>query len=198
MDDLTIFGDDYNKSTIRSTKDRRFSVYDVLVTFGVVDKSANACNIYKRLIDKHPELAATVLRHQFPGRGQRPTPVADEATIRRILEMCKAAPWQAEITSDKFYPRAEVQTIKVIAEAFSDQNPIRQFYCAGYRIDLYLAEARIAVECDENGHTAYDSRKEHQRQKAIKSALACSFVRFDPYQADFNIGSVIRQIRDLI
>lgn len=197
MNSLAVFEFDYSGSTVRSTEDRRFSVYDVLVAFGVTDKN-HTRETLSRLVDKHPELAATVLRHQFPGRGQRPTPVADEATIRRILEMCKAAPWQAEITSDKFYPRAEVQTIKVIAEAFSDQNPIRQFYCAGYRIDLYLAEARIAVECDENGHTAYDSRKEHQRQKAIKSALACSFVRFDPYQADFNIGSVIRQIRDLI
>jgi len=197
MDGLTILEFNYGGSTIRSTEDRRFSVYDVLVAFGVTDKN-HTRETLSRLTDKHPELAATILRHQFPGRGQRPTPVADEATIRRILEMCKAAPWQAEITSDKFYPRAEVQTIKVIAEAFSDQTPIRQFYCAGYRIDLYLAEARIAVECDENGHTAYDSRKEHQRQKAIKSALACSFVRFNPYQADFNIGSVIRQIRDLI
>jgi very-short-patch-repair endonuclease len=197
MNNLTVFEFDCSGSTVRSTEDRRFSVYDVLVAFKVCSQR-DCSQVFKRITDKYSELAATVLRHQFPGRGQRPTPVADEATIRRILEMCKAAPWQAEITSDKFYPRAEAQTIKVIAEAFSDQNPIRQFYCAGYRIDLYLAEARIAVECDEHGHTAYDSRKEHQRQKAIKSALACSFVRFDPYQTDFNIGSVIRQIRDLI
>ncbi len=59
-----------------------------------------------------------------------------------------------------------------------------------------MAKPRIAIECDENGHRCYGFRKESVREQKIKDALGCSFVRFDPYDADFNLGVVIRRVRD--
>ena len=56
MDNLTIFEFDYGGSTVRSTDDRRFSVYDVLVAFGVADKSSNAKNVYDRLVTNNSEV----------------------------------------------------------------------------------------------------------------------------------------------
>ena len=136
--------------------------------------------------------------YKFPGKGQRETPVTTKATCEQILKAIGKHPDQSPVTSDKFYPRAESQVVAVLMEAFQDLSPVPQFQVHGYRIDLYLATANIAIEIDENEHTGYPASKELTRQKAIKSALGCSFVRFDPYAADFNLGRVIRQIRGLL
>ena len=92
----------------------------------------------------------------------------------------------------------ETQIVRVLEAAFADCQPCPQFYCSGYRIDLYLAEPRIAIECDENGHKDYSQKKERKREQSIKSSLGCSFVRFDPYNPDFNLGSIVRQVRELL
>ncbi|MGA0200137.1 MAG: DUF559 domain-containing protein [Prochlorotrichaceae cyanobacterium] len=197
MANLSVFAGEFDGSTIRVTEDGRFSVYDVLVAFKVCDQP-NCQKTLKRIQDKYPEVVQKNDNLKFPGRGQRETPVATEEAILEILAICGKAPGQSPVTSDKFYPRPETQVMQVLAEAFSDCEPCPQFYCSGYRIDLYLAKYRIAVECDEYGHGHYSQTEEQARERAIKSALGCSFVRFDPYAIDFNIGTVIKQIRDLI
>ena len=92
----------------------------------------------------------------------------------------------------------EQQTMLIIKSAFADQTPISQFVVHGYQIDLYLAKANIAIECDENGHDHYNASQEHDREKMIKQALGCSFVRFNPDSKSFNVGEIIYKIRELI
>jgi prophage antirepressor-like protein len=88
MNSLAVFEFDCSGSTVRSTEDRRFSVYDVLVAFGVADKPSNAKNVYDRLAASNLELTTICSKFKFPGRGQRDTPVATEEGIYQILMLC--------------------------------------------------------------------------------------------------------------
>jgi very-short-patch-repair endonuclease len=186
--------DGFDSTEIRTTEDGRFSVFDVIKFCG----QKNPWEVWKRLVERYPELLDKCDKFKFPGKGQRQTPVADRQTIELILQYLRCHPDQFAVTSNKFFPRTETQVVSVLAAAFADYNPITQFTVHGYRIDLYLAGANIAIEVDENGHAHYDSNEEIKRAKVIKSALGCSFVRFDPYAFDFNMGDVILKIRNLI
>ena len=87
MSKLSVFVHDFQSQTIRATEDRRFSVYDVLVAFGVCDQP-NCQKTLKRIQDKYPEVNPFCINFKFPGRGQRLTPVADEEGIYQILMLC--------------------------------------------------------------------------------------------------------------
>ena len=76
------------------------------------------------------------------------------------------------------------------------QFPFGQW--AQYRIDLYLPELKIAIECDEEGHAGRDVWDEEFRQKEIEEKLCCRFIRFNPDQSNFNVGTVINEILSII
>ena len=142
-----------------------------------------------------------VTRIQTPGGIQSVTVLKPEGVIQLIatsrLPNAMDLADQMGLTVLKCLP--EQESIRVLEVAFADLNPIRQFAVHGYRIDLYLAEINVAVECDENKHSwksGYPDDK--SREAKIKSALGCSFVRYNPNKAGFNLGSVIRAIRELI
>lgn len=67
-----------------------------------------------------------------------------------------------------------------------------------YKIDLYLPDLKIAVECDEAGHEGRDIWDEDFRQKEIEAKLQCRFIRFNPDEANFNIGNVINELLSAI
>ena len=105
MTNLSVFVHDFQNKTIRATEDRRFSVYDVLVAFGVTDK-AHAQETLKRIQDKHSEVNAFCANFKFSGRGQRLTPVATEEGIYQVLMLCPGKrgaefrKWAAGLISD--------------------------------------------------------------------------------------------------
>lgn len=55
---------------------------------------------------------------------------------------------------------------------------IRQFPIAGYFIDGYIPEIRLAIEIDE-GHHKGNEKKDKTRQKEIEELLNCKFVRIN-------------------
>lgn len=195
MTNLSVFAGEYDGSSIRVTESGQLSVYDVLIAFGA---AKNPRQVWIGVVKAYPEILEKTGTHKFAGRGQHNTPVATEAVILEILAILGKHPSQKAITSDRFYPRTEHQVISVLKTAFADCEPCTQLFCDGYRIDLYLARPRIAIECDENGHSNYSAQDEQERERKIKSSLGCSFVRFDPYVADFNLGHVIAEIRGLL
>jgi hypothetical protein len=95
-------------------------------------------------------------------------------------------------------PSKEQNTIGPISQAFGHLKPIRQFSIGNYRIDLYFPKERIAVECDENGHTDRDPMYEQQREEFIKEQLNCKFFRFNPDCKKFNIYKTIQKLMVLI
>ena len=93
-----------------------------------------------------------------------------------------------------FFPPIEADCLRIIKEACKHMKSVEQFHVSGYRIDLYFPEHRIAVECDEHGHSHYDLNNEIERQEHISKTLECEFVRFNPHKKNFNIGTVIHKI----
>lgn len=180
---------------IRVDELERFSIYDIIKVIG---GKKSPRETWKRLCGEYPEVVQKTTTYKFPGRGQNFTPVANKETVEEILTILGCHPNQELVTSERFYPRVEAQIASVLQAAFYDCEPCTQFYCNGYYVDLYLAKPRIAIEIDEHGHKNYCSKKEAKRERDIRSALACSFVRFDPYAIDFNLGKVIADIRDLL
>lgn len=110
----------------------------------------------------------------------------------------KAQEMARQLGMDIYVSSIEADCIRILTASFKDLNPVRQFNVHGYKIDLYLSQANIAIECDEFGHRSKDSKSEYEREKIIKSALRCSFVRFNPNKPGFNIGDVVNEIRNII
>ena len=107
MTNLSVFAGEFEGNGIRVTEDGRFSVFDVLVAFGVADKKSNAKNTLERISSKYSEVTAFCSNFKFPGRGQRETPVANEEGIYQILMLCPGKrgaefrSWAAKIVRER-------------------------------------------------------------------------------------------------
>jgi len=55
---------------------------------------------------------------------------------------------------------------------------IRQYECAGYYIDGYIPEKKLAIEVDEIPKT---SDKQIRREAIITERLGCAFMRIKDY-----------------
>jgi hypothetical protein len=51
----------------------------------------------------------------------------------------------------------------------------------------------LAIECDEH-HDSYDQQEETDRQNKITDVLKCNWIRYKPYDTDFNIYQLINKI----
>ncbi len=92
----------------------------------------------------------------------------------------------------KHYP-IETDILANIIEVFKNEQIERQYNCDKYRIDLYFTEYKIVVECDENYHK-YNKDDDEKREAFIIEKLDCSFIRFNPYDKDFNILNLFNRI----
>ena len=88
----------------------------------------------------------------------------------------------------------EQEFIGAIRAVFAHVDNKTQFCIGVYRIDLYFIDLRIAVECDELGHSDRDPIKEQRRQKFIESQLNCTFFRFNPDCKNFNIYETLNKL----
>ena len=106
MTNLTVFAADFEGDIIRVNEKGQFSVFDVLFTFKVTDRS-HCQSTLKRICDKYPEVNANLVNFKFPGRGQRDTPVANEDGIYQILMLCPGErgaefrSWAAKIVRER-------------------------------------------------------------------------------------------------
>jgi very-short-patch-repair endonuclease len=89
-----------------------------------------------------------------------------------------------------FYP--EGRLLDIIESAMNGFSTcFRQYDIRGFRVDLYLRDLNIAIECDERDHEHRPKGYEEWRENEIEERLGCMFVRFNPNQTGFNIGKVI-------
>ena len=61
---------------------KKGSVYDVIQ---LVTGQTNASQLFRRISERHPNIIIDY--HKFPGRGQKPTPVADLPTLFRLMAL---------------------------------------------------------------------------------------------------------------
>lgn len=74
--------------------------------------------------------------------------------------------------------------IKIFGELY---ECILQYPVLCYRIDLYVVDMKLAIECDEDHHLTTDQRKKDlARMNNIRNYLKCNFFRFKPDAKDFD------------
>lgn len=94
-----------------------------------------------------------------------------------------------------FQSPIESDTLNSIKTSFKQEEMIHQYSVKNYRIDLYFPKYKLAIECDEIQHKrAKNLEKDIIRQNTIEEILECKFIRFSPYDKDFNIFEVINKI----
>ena len=98
------------------------------------------------------------------------------------------------IDLDIIYDCKESSYLKIISESFKNLPQKFQYTISKYKIDLYFPDQKLAIEVDEFDHKDRDPILENNRQKYIEEYLNCKFIRFNPDQENFNIGSVISKI----
>lgn len=88
----------------------------------------------------------------------------------------------------------EQKYIGFILDAFRHERHKTQYRVGSYRIDLYFIDKKIAVECDELGHSDRCPQQEQRRQEYIEGELSCKFIRFNPDAKDFELSNVVNQL----
>ena len=89
----------------------------------------------------------------------------------------------------------EVDTIKCIMETFKREKMETQYVVLTYKIDLYFIDYNLAIECNEDRHNLKRYLKNNEiREDKIKNALNCVFIKYNPYEKNFNIFKLINQI----
>jgi hypothetical protein len=84
MTSLTIL----NYGSIRVTDDNCYSVFD---TVEILAAKKNPRDAWKALCEQYPEVVGKTDNFQFPGVGQRPTPVAGKENILYIIGLLPGA-----------------------------------------------------------------------------------------------------------
>ena len=123
--------------------------------------------------------------------------VVNESGIKRLVSKSRkpqARELAKQLGLECYFSPIEADCLRIIQSAFQHLKPIQQFQISDYKIDIYFPEHKIAVECDENDHSAYNKREEIIRQNQITKLLGCQFIRFNPNEKGFNIGKVINNI----
>ena len=90
--------------------------------------------------------------------------------------------------------RKEHEYILAIKETFHYLTCYTQFRIDQYRLDLFIKELNLVIECDEYGHRDRDPYKEQEREDYVRDRIGCDFVRFNPDEPGFNIFRVIGDI----
>ena len=82
-----------------------------------------------------------------------------------------------------------------IQKAFQGYSMISQYYVSPYLIDLYFPDHCVAVECDEEScHRGARLSDDIEREQYLRGKLDCTFIRFRPQLADFDVFELINTI----
>lgn len=210
---LPLLGPEHEPSSIRFQCDTG----DVCVTDMVrmcTGKSRPAANsmIYDTVRDDPRPMHSFKIRPDGSSSGHKHTALfcehrfaADICAValqknRLVSSYCKTKILRAMgVHTTVLFPIAEVDTVTSIATTFEAYDPVRQYQVIGchndlYRIDLYLRKSKIAIECDEHGHSSYNKTEEATRQHAIEARLGCHFVRYNPHEDGFAVEAVHAKI----
>ena len=114
--------------------------------------------------------------------------------VKQLLE-CFDIP-QSQFESS-IVSQPEKDIIGMVQRAIPFES-LPQFNLGEYRIDLYIPELNVCVECDEDNHVSYDPVNEMKRYNFIRKHLGCEVVRFDPYATNFSVCDVIRTLIEMI
>lgn len=91
----------------------------------------------------------------------------------------------------------EQRTIGPIKKSLDKRyKTVSEYRIGKYRIDLYIPEIKLAIECDENDHADRDPVRERTRKRFIEQTLNCHFIRYNPNDSQFDIFDVWEEIKE--
>lgn len=96
--------------------------------------------------------------------------------------------------------RVESQIVEIVKASLAGfPVTVRTEYPVGpYKIDIYIPELELAIECDERNHSGYCPFEEEGREDYIKGKLGGTFYRHNPDDPKTNVGMIINHIFKLI
>lgn len=101
-------------------------------------------------------------------------------------------------TNIKYIKRYIPEEIEIITFVYDVLCPLykvyKQYHVGKYRVDLYIKDINLIIECDENEHKYYNKEYEKTRERFIKQKLNCRFYRFNPNDKSFNVKKVLSDI----
>jgi very-short-patch-repair endonuclease len=116
-----------------------------------------------------------------------------QTNLGPFLQYCKDNNFIDEFSLVKRLGK-EQEYIGYIMNVFRHLNIQAQYSVAGFRIDLYFIDDKVAIECDEHNHNDRCPIYEEERQASIEKELQCKFVRFNPDSTHFSIFDLINTI----
>ncbi|MGL6343615.1 MAG: hypothetical protein ACRC80_31280 [Waterburya sp.] len=190
---------------IRITQDGWLSVYDLIRVCSESKDRKYPHKVWERMSSKYFRGALECSYFKFTGRGQKKTPIIPYKNALQIISLLNNPKADAiEILCQKLnlpysnlYIKplsANKESINTILQFFSNLHVVAEYNIANYRIDIYFPAHRLAIECDEYGHKNYNSKQESERESFIANALECDFIRYDPYNKNFNIFELLKEI----
>jgi len=92
----------------------------------------------------------------------------------------------------------ETQTIGYIAKIFEGSLTIkRQKMIGKYKVDLFISEYSLILECDENGHKDRDPTYERKRERFLLDQ-GHTIIRFNPNAPGFEHADVMQHVIKVI
>ena len=92
----------------------------------------------------------------------------------------------------------ENQTVGFIENSFKDVfKCTRQYKFKNYKVDLFIHDFKLVIECDEFNHIDRDLNYEKKREEYILS-LGNKIIRFNPNEKNFDLSNVIKDILKII
>lgn len=127
MSKVSVFKEQFDGKDVRITEDGRVSVWDAIAAFANIKNPRDA---WDSLTERFPDVVAETDKFKFPGRGQRPTPVANEEALYNIFMLLpgsKAAEfrkWASSILTR--YRRGDASLAEEIIDRNNNPEELKQ------------------------------------------------------------------------
>ncbi|AAG02963.1 ALI motif gene family protein [Betaentomopoxvirus amoorei] len=89
----------------------------------------------------------------------------------------------------------EDDSINNIYKALYKYNKVLKYIVKNYKIDLYILDVKLAIECVNNNKILCI---DYEKEKIIKNELKCTFYKYNPNDKNFCIFKTIGEIFDII
>jgi very-short-patch-repair endonuclease len=98
---------------------------------------------------------------------------------------------------DTFYIPFEISFVNFLQKIYSSEKLIHQYTIGKYKIDLYLPDYNLVIECDEHFHI-FQKEEDIKREKYIKDKLNCTFIRFIQSKSNECLPELLNNINKII
>jgi very-short-patch-repair endonuclease len=178
-----------------------YNIDDIAIQFNI-RKDHVKRRLIKYAFEENKDFKITFLSKSKQGGQNKETITLTKSTYNQLITHFALVIRKSNVTSkdikidfvQRFLPE-ETEILDFIYDVLSPLHQIKkQYIVLRYRLDMYIIDKNIAIECDEYDHKDRDIDYEEKREKDIISELNCTFIRFNPHAKDFKLTALLSQI----